>query len=162
MADCLPLRRFPYLWRNGLVRVLSAALLCEVHAFDLFSSRVVFGDVQSKLLDDVAESCDVDAVQKGNVAQLNPILKDLVNTTFFRIFRVNVEGTCKYWQVESAAEETASDGLDFGADDDEALDRSMTTAEKAMSLERDSEAESGCEFEEDLPTYWADMCSSRR
>jgi len=159
MADCPPLRRFGYLWRNGLVRVLSAALLCEVNAFDLVSSRVVFGDVQSKLLDDVAESCDVDAVQKGNVAQLNPILKDLVNTTFFRIFRVNVEGTCEYWQVESAAEETASDGLAFGADDDEALDRSMTTAEKAMSLERDSEAESGCEFEEDLPTYWADMCS---
>lgn len=40
----------------------------------------------------------------------------------------------------------------------EGIDRKLTVQEKVAQLERQNETEE-CEFEEDLPTYWVDMCS---
>lgn len=172
-------------------------------------------------LGDLAGQCDVDAVQVANVRQLHPILHDLVNTTFFRLFRVNLQyPKCAFWQqpdkekekdaasgsstctgnvpgffgsssassfmssfdsFQKAPEETPcsvsaeeedesqegtagqsveggllESGLDF--DEDDGVDRSITVAEQVASNHRDNETEV-CEFEEDLPTYWVDMCS---
>mmetsp|Transcript_5827 Transcript_5827/g.13893 ORF Transcript_5827/g.13893 Transcript_5827/m.13893 type:complete len:1174 (+) Transcript_5827:51-3572(+) len=41
----------------------------------------------------------------------------------------------------------------------ERVDRTMTPAEKLAMAERNIDGASDCEFEEDLPTYWADMCN---
>jgi flavocytochrome c len=154
-------------------------------------------------------------VQTANMAQLYPILHDLVNTTFFRIFRVGKKPKCAYWKKpEEKAEEAEPAscagghndgfaGFGFGApsgsspgfssaapamssvepphdapcgidgeteqqaapyvptpSDDIRLDRSMTAAEQVASRLRDNETNEPCEFEEDLPTYWMDMCSA--
>ena len=50
-------------------------------------------------LEDVSQSCDVDAVQSANMAQLHPILRDLADTTFFRMFHVNLRHPeCPFWE----------------------------------------------------------------
>jgi flavocytochrome c len=162
-----------------------------------------------------SNSCNVDSVQAANMAQLHPILHDLVDTTFFRLFRVNQKPKCAYWKaaVEEKAEaapsatcqggggdgfrgikfgkpsptgfgkskslpqsssqepEHTACGIETSAEDEPApswiepdkndinLDRSKTAAEQVASEQRDNET-GACEFEEDLPTYWVDMCSA--
>eukprot|EP00930_Biecheleria_cincta_P084104 TRINITY_DN73595_c0_g1_i1.p1 TRINITY_DN73595_c0_g1~~TRINITY_DN73595_c0_g1_i1.p1 ORF type:complete len:1181 (+),score=280.85 TRINITY_DN73595_c0_g1_i1:35-3544(+) len=171
----------------------------------------------SATLDDVAQTCNVDAVQVANIRQLHPILHDLVNTTFFRLFRVNLKNpSCPFWgqpekekakkdggstctgsvptlgdpkslfggmsksskpaftkasadfsQISAPAAEPAcgveSDGDSAGSrreevQEAEKLDLKLTVQEKVAQQERENETEV-CEFEEDLPTYWVDMCS---
>jgi len=158
-------------------------------------------------LGDLSQACNVDSVQAANMAQLHPILHDLVNTTFFRLFRVGKTPKCSFWkkpgeeQQEAAPakcdgghnEGFAGAGL-FGAGpkafgkqmssseppkeaetpcgidaeepvaaatgSDIRLDRSKTAAEQVASQLRENETQEPCEFEEDLPTYWVDMCSA--
>lgn len=172
-------------------------------------------------LSDLSQTCDVDAVQAANMAQLHPILHDLVNTTFFRLFRVAKSPKCSYWQKPGSEHakkndtaETCTGGMGdgfkgsifggggvggkslggmgksklgfsteppkesaCGVDKDEKetpttpidstpidypdirLDRSKTKAEEVASALRDKDGES-CEFEEDLPSYWVDMCTA--
>jgi len=146
---------------------------------------------------DTAQTCNVDTVQVANLQQLHPILHDLVNTTFFRLFRVNLRNpTCAYWKSPDSEEKSASSGgtctgsvptlaskpafmskggfsaggfksssppaepgCSVEADgSSEGIDRKLTVQEKVAQLERGNETED-CEFEEDLPTYWVDMCS---
>jgi len=156
--------------------------------------------IGSEDLGDTAQTCNVDAVQVANLRQLHPILHDLVNTTFFRLFRVNLKNPiCPYWKsadsekedtssggtcsgtvpvlskkpafaqkglgaglgFSSAAEPTSEPGCSVHSDGSNAeggIDRKLTIQEKVAQLERDNETEP-CEFEEDLPTYWVDMCS---
>jgi flavocytochrome c len=168
---------------------------------------------------DLAHSCDADSVQAANMAQLHPILHDLVNTTFFRMFRVAKTPKCSFWKApeqEQSAQEPAKceggknegfAGLKFGGggnkkslfgagkqmsmsplevpphdtpcgidaegerappsmsppgppSGDIRLDRSKTLAEQVASQLRDNQTEESCEFEEDLPTYWVDMCDT--
>eukprot|EP00928_Gymnodinium_smaydae_P037583 TRINITY_DN26064_c0_g1_i2.p1 TRINITY_DN26064_c0_g1~~TRINITY_DN26064_c0_g1_i2.p1 ORF type:complete len:294 (-),score=43.32 TRINITY_DN26064_c0_g1_i2:1216-2058(-) len=205
-----------------------------------FTWRTVAGDVNAPLLfsgatqdslalDDLKDTCNVDTVQVANIRQLHPILEDLVNTTFFRLFRVNLKNpVCPYWpqpdaekdhakeassggtctgsvptigggvfgkapsfgkssplgfsqskapgSFSSASHEDVPCGVDSdGSNDDEIaktslfssqpesqdsdeLDRSMSKSDQYASDSRSEDAES-CEFEEDLPTYWSDMCS---
>lgn len=133
--------------------------------------------------------------QVANLRQLHPILHDLVNTTFFRLFRVNLRNpTCAYWKSPDAEEKPSSEGTCTGSvptlgskpafmskggfstgfssraappepgcsveadGSSEGIDRKLTVQEKVAQLERGNETEE-CEFEEDLPTYWVDMCS---
>eukprot|EP00435_Cladocopium_sp_Y103_P070770 s285_g36.t1 len=168
-------------------RVLWAALLV-LTASEGFLSNEDVGDT--------AQTCNVDTVQVANLRQLHPILHDLVNTTFFRLFRVNLRNpTCAYWKSPDAEEKSSSAGTCTGsvptlgskpafmsksaisagfssgsappaepgcsveADrSSEGIDRKLTVQEKVAQLERGNETEE-CEFEEDLPTYWVDMCS---
>mmetsp|Transcript_120085 Transcript_120085/g.299554 ORF Transcript_120085/g.299554 Transcript_120085/m.299554 type:complete len:1223 (-) Transcript_120085:541-4209(-) len=170
----------------------------------------------SKDLGDVAQACDIDAVQEANIRQLHPILHDLVNTTFFRLFRVNLKNpSCPFWKspekthgkdqassssgsgtctgsipaagepfmfgvsesgggesmpftpfetrgeppcsVDAEEERDSASPLDSVQDTDR-IDTSMTSAELEASEVRRMESDS-CEFEEDLPTYFVDMCS---
>lgn len=146
---------------------------------------------------DTAQTCNVDTVQVANLQQLHPILHDLVNTTFFRLFRVNLRNpTCAYWKSPDSEEKSATSGgtctgsvptlaskpafmskggfsaggfksssppaepgCSVEADGSSAgIDRKLTVQEKVAQLKRGNETED-CEFEEDLPTYWVDMCS---
>uniref|UniRef100_A0A7S4L0X3 Cytochrome b5 heme-binding domain-containing protein n=1 Tax=Guillardia theta TaxID=55529 RepID=A0A7S4L0X3_GUITH len=54
-----------------------------------------FGCVPSGPVDDA--QCDVEAVEKANSQQLHSILSELVNTTYFRLLQINLEGKCKFW-----------------------------------------------------------------
>eukprot|EP00931_Biecheleriopsis_adriatica_P056632 TRINITY_DN33565_c0_g1_i1.p1 TRINITY_DN33565_c0_g1~~TRINITY_DN33565_c0_g1_i1.p1 ORF type:complete len:1185 (+),score=298.75 TRINITY_DN33565_c0_g1_i1:50-3556(+) len=190
-------------------RPLLAALLltCWVRARALLEASSPLLDGNS-VLEDTAQTCNVDAVQVANIRQLHPILHDLTNTTFFRLFRVNLKNpVCPFWKKPDAEKEekagsatctgsvpTLGGGL-FGApmsspassssftpmssaqpepacgvdsdgssespsqaEEADKLDRKLTVQEQVASQERDNETES-CEFEEDLPTYWVDMCS---
>ena len=42
-------------------------------------------------------SCDVKDVEGANEAQLHSILSELTNTTFFRLFQVDLKRKCKFW-----------------------------------------------------------------
>jgi len=154
------------------------------------SKPLLFG---SEDLGDTAQTCNVDDVQVANVRQLHPILHDLVNTTFFRLFRVNLKNpVCAYWKSPEAEKEEAGSGTctgtvpvlsstpafagaagfssaaepaepgcsvdSDGSNAEGGIDRKLTIQEKVAQLERDNETEN-CEFEEDLPSYWVDMCS---
>jgi len=44
------------------------------------------------------------------------------------------------------------------AEEADRVDRTITVQERVASQERENDTEN-CEFEEDLPTYWVDMCS---
>jgi flavocytochrome c len=149
----------------------------------------------------IGQTCDVESVQVANVRQLHPILYDLVNTTFFRLFHVNLKTTnCPYWQPPESekpkdhSEPTCTGSLptetsflgagglgvsDFstmekaeppcGVDSEEEqredsaslLDRSMTPVERTAASTRNKETEESCEFEEDMPEFWVDMCTSK-
>ena len=53
-------------------------------------------------------SCDVEDVESANEAQLHSILSELTNTTYFRLFQVDLKRTCKFWRrAEDAAEDAA-------------------------------------------------------
>eukprot|EP00941_MAST-03F_sp_MAST-3F-sp1_P004266 g4266.t1 len=43
-------------------------------------------------------SCDVEAVEGANSKVLYEILEDLTNTTYFRLFRVNLDRRCHFWK----------------------------------------------------------------
>lgn len=171
-------------------------------------------------LEDLVGQCDVEDVQIANVRQLHPILHDLVNTTFFRLFRVNLKRPqCAFWQQPEDEEEEEEEGSKeseatcsgsvpgfFGAssaapsltspsmsshaetpcsvssedeggvhdeggllgsllggganpaglEDLDEVDHSMTPEEQLASWQRDKDS---AECEEDLPTYFVDMCS---
>jgi len=179
-------------------------------AHDIERSSASYIGGTSTSLDDVAQTCDADTVQAGNMAQLHPILKDLASTTFFRVIRASKSpAACPYWPVpekekppkerfgkgEDADDDggscfstpptadmpflqsfgtsgvrdtacgvdseehgtvSAADDEDFVADKDEELDRSLTPEEREASQER---GDPTCEFVEDMPNYWVDMCS---
>jgi len=41
--------------------------------------------------------CDVDDVEEANTEQLNGILDELANTTYFRLVKINLDAKCKFW-----------------------------------------------------------------
>ena len=49
-------------------------------------------------------SCDVEDVEGANEAQLHSILSELTNTTYFRLFQVDLKRTCKFWKATEGAE----------------------------------------------------------
>lgn len=216
----MPRPRPSRLWHRGLLCWGCLLVLGEGQPrSDIRLSLHLLGvDDSSKFLEDVTGSCDVDTVQTANAHQLHPILQDLVNTTFFRLFRVNLKHpSCPFWpspeKEKKAGQDSEKDsgtctgrvptigGGKFGGkaspilgkklggmsglkpsepacsvdteeetgngkkdkaptslqDENDKLDRSMTMAEQVASRGRDNDTAS-CEFEEDLPSYWVDIC----
>ena len=43
-------------------------------------------------------TCDVEDVERANEAQLHSILSELTNTTYFRLFQVDLKRTCTFWR----------------------------------------------------------------
>ena len=48
--------------------------------------------------------CNVEVVQEANAVQLASIFGALLNSTFFRLFRVDVEQRCNFFQTEKPEE----------------------------------------------------------
>jgi hypothetical protein len=64
---------------------------------DLFASSL-------KASGTVGQVCtDVDAIEETN-QQIYPILQDLKNTDFFKIFKVKLDGECPFWAVSLMCE----------------------------------------------------------
>ncbi|KAJ1475379.1 hypothetical protein T484DRAFT_1828670, partial [Baffinella frigidus] len=42
--------------------------------------------------------CNVEDVEIANTQQLSALLNDMANTTYFRLFQINLEGQCKWKQ----------------------------------------------------------------
>lgn len=130
--------------------------------------------------------CNMESVEVANSQQLYALLTDLSEATFFRLISVSMDGKCPYWggeddehECESKAEDTAvplcsvgtaePDPFDpfaasFGSADmgmssapeEDLLDQTITPEEdEALS----TVAETDCTNEE-LPTFWLDMCSA--
>ena len=84
--------------RRGTMRCgLGVALTLVV----MMMMRVVVGTraaVDFELGGSVGDaSCDVKDVEGANEAQLHSILSELTNTTFFRLFQVDLKRKCKFW-----------------------------------------------------------------
>lgn len=69
-------------------------------------------------LEEGSHSCDVQTVQEANAAQLHSILSELANTTYFRLFRVNLDQKCKFWKN---GENGSSSGSESDDDDNDEL-----------------------------------------
>lgn len=89
--------------------------------------------------------CAVEDVEKANVEQLHSILMELIDTPFFRLFRVPLDRPCSYWNsttpnhsAAASATEPDAGGLCSGGaapgDDPFGVD---VGAPPACSLERD-------------------------
>eukprot|EP00912_Choanoflagellata_sp_UC4_P001576 UC4_evm1s999 len=60
-------------------------------------------------------SCDVDAVEKANDLFLFSLLDELSNTTYFRLFKVDMSRKCRFFGKEVT--ESTCGGGDEGGDD---------------------------------------------
>ena len=47
-------------------------------------------------------TCNVEDVQSANEHQLHEILAELTNTTYFRLFQVDLNRPCKFWTKPDA------------------------------------------------------------
>ena len=52
--------------------------------------------------------CDVEAVESANNKQLFNIVEELVNTTYFRLFQINLDKKCKFWSKAVAEKKCES------------------------------------------------------
>eukprot|EP00945_MAST-04E_sp_MAST-4E-sp1_P004399 g4399.t1 len=63
-----------------------------------------FEDLPSGTVGDA--NCNVETVETANDDQLNSILMELTNTTFFRLYKVDLSAKCIFWQKEKHSEKT--------------------------------------------------------
>jgi len=129
--------------------------------------------------------CSVEAVEFANSVQLREILGELLNTTYMRLFRVNMQNECNVQYMKPGHPASADTGtcsmtppaINLGLDavstpvsscsvleesgnpwpqtDD--VDKSITKVEdKLTSL---AETTLSCTKEDDDPSFWEDMCS---
>ena len=55
-----------------------------------------FGDLPSGPLEDA--TCNIENVEEANHGELNKLLKELINTTYFRLFKVDLAADCPFWK----------------------------------------------------------------
>ena len=73
-----------------------------------------FGDVPIGPLEDA--KCNIETIEEANIEQLNTLLNELINTTFFRLFKVNLSAKCPFWK-SSETTETQSCGAEEKPED---------------------------------------------
>ncbi|KAJ9468581.1 Fumarate reductase [Diplonema papillatum] len=120
--------------------------------------------------------CSVEDVEIANSRQLYSILNEVVNTTYFRLFKVDLERTCHRdatvkpsCEAEEVLEAESDDakcdlqpeakknpsGFDaFFAHQEEEVDRRLSDKEEHALLSE----EAACD--PNLPEFWLDMCSN--
>ena len=85
-----------------------------------------FGDVPSGPLEDA--KCNIETIEEANIEQLNTLLNELINTTFFRLFKVNLSAKCPFWK-SNEPQETQS----CGAEEKPLDELSETTSQSAFN-----------------------------
>jgi len=148
-------------------------------SFAFFASGFTVGEIGDA-------RCSVEAVEFANSVQLREILSELLNTTYMRLFRVNMQNDCNVqWKIPSTSSSASSSadtgtcsatppvaniGLDAPVSSCSVLeeggkswpqtddvDKSITKVEdKLTSL---AETTLSCTKEDDDPSFWEDICS---
>lgn len=129
--------------------------------------------------------CDVEAVEQANNAQLHAIMDEIMNTTYFRLFRIDLDRKCRFWgkgEDEEECENTIAIGnsvepacaLDVGDSDPDPFaspfssgfsaggDFGTSSVDKTIT-EAESESisdEADCDEDASHPKFWTDMCSN--
>jgi hypothetical protein len=128
--------------------------------------------------------CSVESVEFANSVQLREILGELLNTTYMRLFRVNMKNECKQWvkpTTSSLKEDTGMcsatppveniglQGLvttpisscsvleEAGTVQTDDVDKRITKVEDTLTSL--AETTLSCTKEDDDPSFWEDMCS---
>lgn len=125
--------------------------------------------------------CNVEIVEKANRAQLYQVLDDLCKTTFFRLFRVDLNGECTHFpeedsdgstQCTSGEEEEEESTLNPFATSAKPKKPSACSVESEPTpsgvndeltkteLEQTDQFESANCNDENLPEFWMDICSA--
>ena len=100
-----------------------------------FASSCFCADLCCGPLEDA--SCDVEQVEQANIAQLQPILADLIDTPFFSLFHVPADGECTLLKRDGATSD--ADNSAAQADVGECSgEREQTRRAAALSTSRRS------------------------
>eukprot|EP00958_Prasinococcus_capsulatus_P025421 scaffold4305_cov370-Prasinococcus_capsulatus_cf.AAC.1 len=114
--------------------------------------------------------CDMESVQKANSEQLHTILAQLTNTTFFRLFQVDLDTPCPLLHDEDEAEfecgGTSSDegdaeplcGLEGTGDPWAGPFGTTNEVDRTISHQEDVAIHSIIECND--PSYWLDICEA--
>ena len=62
-----------------------------------------FDDLPSGPLEDA--TCNIENVEEANQEELNKLLKELTNRTFFRLFKVDLSVKCPFWKSTETAKD---------------------------------------------------------
>eukprot|EP01062_Namystynia_karyoxenos_P070728 TRINITY_DN6609_c0_g1_i1.p1 TRINITY_DN6609_c0_g1~~TRINITY_DN6609_c0_g1_i1.p1 ORF type:complete len:1174 (+),score=354.62 TRINITY_DN6609_c0_g1_i1:114-3635(+) len=128
------------------------------------------GFAKKEPLEDLGRPCDVEAVELANSRQLNSILEELTNTTYFRLFRVDLNRPCPFWKETAGAPTCTAPPPSAALAPEAPTLCSLTagtneppTAHVNKSLSRHEVASlptrvRSCDSH--LPEFWLDMCSS--
>ena len=82
---------------------LFCCFACVVAGSNVFQADFHrFEDLPSGTVGDA--NCNVETVETANDDQLNSILMELTNTTFFRLYKVDLSAKCIFWQKEKHSE----------------------------------------------------------
>jgi hypothetical protein len=113
--------------------------------------------------------CDVESVEDANKAQLHAILHQLMNTTYFRLARINMDQECMFWKEQVEPECTTilpfqsepACSLDLGTPGPFPWSQPTDDIDRTL-LKQENDALSDlppCE-DENHPAYWLDICAN--
>jgi flavocytochrome c len=142
-----------------------------------------FGDLPSGPVEDA--NCNVENVESANDDQLNSILMELTNRTYFRLYKVDLSTKCPFWQKDGVAPSQCG-GTELELHDDRPIDnflkekapkptlcslktgtgaslpwgpQSAPVKKISTSALAASKVSTGCK-DSSLPEFWLDLCPS--
>ncbi len=74
--------------------------LCFIFTIPTYSSATSPFIGSTSFLEDA--KCSIETIENANTKQLHSILREVVDTTFFRLFRVRLDSSCQFWPKEGA------------------------------------------------------------
>eukprot|EP00038_Savillea_parva_P021364 m.34421 g.34421 ORF g.34421 m.34421 type:complete len:1215 (+) comp5137_c0_seq2:283-3927(+) len=101
--------------RGGQSSLGVAAATGAINASPLESLIPALSSLHTPVRGEVDDtSCNVEEVERANSQQLGALLNDVMNTSFFSLFKVNLEEQCKFWRptTPGTAEGAATDDDD--------------------------------------------------
>eukprot|EP01059_Diplonema_ambulator_P001791 TRINITY_DN11515_c0_g1_i2.p1 TRINITY_DN11515_c0_g1~~TRINITY_DN11515_c0_g1_i2.p1 ORF type:complete len:1049 (+),score=253.63 TRINITY_DN11515_c0_g1_i2:74-3220(+) len=126
--------------------------------------------VHEDLLD--GAKCNVDAIDEANSQQLFRIFNELMDTTYFRLFRVDLKRKCfrDVDVVPTCGEEERPDALkgfepeepkcNLKAGDSSFIDPFESLVDKRLSVVEEETVKEEDSCDPNLPEFWLDMCSN--
>eukprot|EP01060_Flectonema_neradi_P039830 TRINITY_DN8921_c0_g1_i1.p1 TRINITY_DN8921_c0_g1~~TRINITY_DN8921_c0_g1_i1.p1 ORF type:complete len:1055 (+),score=213.92 TRINITY_DN8921_c0_g1_i1:57-3221(+) len=134
------------------------------------AAALVLGSINSGgIREDV--KCNADAVEKANTQQLGTILEELETTTFFRLFRVNLERKCYREHEETTCGGGPNEAAPFGVEEkgpkkcDLTMDQGFgmgfgMAVDTQLSDKEVASKTDGEPCEPSRPEFWLDICSN--
>ena len=95
-------RRRALRWRWTALALLVMCVASEVTAVTARAQTAKEWQVRGEVGD---AACNVEEVETANEQQLHEILAELTNTTYFRLFPVDLSRKCKFWNKQKVRDE---------------------------------------------------------